>query len=66
MNLQKFTVGERTQCSKAFKSFMTEAALQISGLVSIFSANQWTGFYMITASFMTELIDLNRIWMRNI
>ena len=31
-----------------FNSFMTEAVI-------ICSANQWTGFYMITASIMKEL-----------
>ena len=34
--------------------------IEISPLIC--SANQWTGFYMITASFMKELINFGSCW----
>ena len=38
-----------------FNSFMTEVGYHIETSPLICSANQWTGFYMITASVMKEL-----------
>ena len=39
-----------------FNSFMTGGRYHIETSPFICRANQWTGFYMITASFMKELI----------
>ena len=44
-----------------FNSFMTRGRYHIETSPLICSANQWTGFYMITASVMKELNKNNFI-----
>ena len=39
----------------AINSFMTETVIIVETSPLICSANQWTGFYMITTSVMNEL-----------
>ena len=39
----------------AINSFMTETVITVETSPLICSANQWTGFYMITTSVMNEL-----------